>query len=106
MPKRTRQLVAPQGSFERARFIERNWLEMLKRHPLSREGWDAVGYMEDRLFPRPIGLDPRCPQCGVETEEGTVERRGDSFEVRYGCGHTLVMSQLELQQRMQHDSHA
>lgn len=104
MPSRRDMLVAPHGLFERATWLD----ETLGRHmlhvPLD-AGWAGIARLEAKVFPKPVSeyldgtFDPTCPECGVETEEGTVERGASSWRVSYGC-HAFDMTEEQLLARV------
>jgi hypothetical protein len=93
-------LCVPEGDFARAAWLSEHWEQILKEVPLARaaQGWGTVADLEAAIFPRPeiVPLDPACPVCGVETDDGSIERIGDQFRVSYqSCGHVVVMSASE-----------
>ena len=110
-------LCPPLNLFERARWVDANLPALLEGIPLAaaRDGWSAVSKLEAQIFPGSSGsdwlhggiLDPTCPACGVETDEGTVARAGDVFHVTYQtCGHVLEMDDADLRARVRHAGHA
>ncbi len=107
MPNRSEMLCPPVGRYARAAWLDEHLPDLLRGIPLSsmRGGWAVVGQLERTLFPNRASdflggeLDPACPACGVETDEGSVSRQGADFLVAYGC-HTVVMSEAELRARV------
>lgn len=97
MASRASQLMVPEDPFERAEWLSTHWLELLAGTPLSAEGWGVVARLEREIFPRAavaVDMDPACPQCGVETDDGTVERIAPGMvRVSYfTCGHSFEVS--------------
>lgn len=103
MPSRADLLCVPESPFERAEWASAHWIDLIRSAPLSRarEGWAVVADLEAELFPAPnvVPLDPACPECGVETEEGTIELEGDAYRVSYGCGHVFLMTTEQIHAR-------
>ncbi len=111
MPSRADMLCPPAGAFERAAWLDENLPQLLRGIPLAtaRGGWAGVAQLEGALFPRvPLAsqalggeLDPACPACGVETDDGVVERAGELFRVTYrSCGHVSELTEAELRARV------
>lgn len=113
MPSRRDMLCAPEGRWDRAQWIDENMPIHLAHLPLTREGWGEVAKLERHLFPPPMTaflggpLDPTCPACGIETDEGTVERVGQLFRVHYQtCGCVYDLTEEQLRSRVRHASGA
>jgi hypothetical protein len=102
MPSRADLLCVPTGIFDRARWVAEHWPELIEDFPLSGQGWSCVSALEEHLFARVVReLDPACPVCGVETEDGSFQRHPEGFRVSYeSCGHSVLMSAVELEGRM------
>lgn len=101
MANRSRMDMIPPGIWERAEWLDERLHRMLREIPLH-FGLQGISDLEAELFPRRhhLPLDPRCPLCGIETDDGSIERRGDEFRVLYhSCGHESVMSAAELEAR-------
>lgn len=105
MANRSRMQTPPADLFERAEWLDTHLPRALAQIPLHL-GMQGVAGFEAQVFPQrvpTIGLDPACPQCGVETDEGTVEQEGERFRVSYGsCGHVFLVSPDELRARVGH----
>lgn len=108
MASRNRMMVAPVDRFQRAAWLEETLPKHLSHVALER-GWEGLAELESRIFPKLakdfLGgpLDPTCPSCGVETDEGTVAGNGDTFRVDYGC-HVFQMTEEQLRSRVRHAS--
>ena len=116
MPNRAHMQAPPEEPFARARWFDARWEGLLRHIPLTEapRGWAALGDLERRVFPpsRPYtarewlggSLDPACPACGVETEDGTVELTEDGrFHVVFqSCGHEFLVSEADLRARVRH----
>ena len=103
MPNVNRDLVVPGDRFARARWLDENLPEFLKRAPLHL-GIAGVREIERQIFPSVVPLDPTCPQCGVETDDGRVELDDlrQVYRVTFeSCGHVLEMTRAELEARCQ-----
>lgn len=110
MPSRADMPCVPEGAWNRSAWLEENLRLVLEQIPMAL-GWAGIARMEQQFFPRTplvrdaLGgpLDPTCPACGLETDEGTVKREGKAFLVSYqSCGHEIVMTAHELEQRIRH----
>jgi lysyl-tRNA synthetase class I len=99
---RNHMSIIPIERWARARWLEENLDQVLGSLPMD-SGMERLAAFEAYLFPPPnyMPLDPTCPECGVETEDGTVESAGDLFHVTYDCGHTLELTRADLQARLQ-----
>lgn len=102
MANRNRMPFVPNGRYDRARWVEENLVRVLHQIPLC-AGMEGLARMEQSLFPKPnrMPLDPTCPECGHETDDGTVERCDDVFRVRYDCGHVLELTLEQLNARLE-----
>lgn len=103
MPDRAHMMEVPEGGFPRAAWLDENLSRLLETLPLH-EGWSAIARAERVLFPDPriLPLDPRCPTCGQETEDGRVSRSPDTetYLIHYDCGHVLELTRAELESRL------
>ncbi len=106
MPNRAHMEVPPANRFERAEWLDERLPRMLTRIPMEL-GWGGVAALEREVFPSVqsdfLGgtLDPACPACGVETEEGTFERVGELWRVTYrSCGDVFDLTESELRARV------
>ena len=103
MPNANQQTCVPKNLFERAVWIEHQLPELIARIPMHL-GIAGVSRIEELFFPKAppiIPLDPTCPKCGLETDDGRVQRVGESFQVVYEtCGHVVEMTAAELEPRL------
>lgn len=100
MPNINRELAVPTNRFERALWLDETLPCLLARVPLH-AGLAGVAELEASFFPQSLPLDPTCPVCGVETDEGRVDLRDGVYHVRFeSCGHELCLSRAELEARM------
>lgn len=103
MPSVHRQLAVPRNLYERALWIDEELPELMRRVPMHL-GIQGVAHIESAFFPKHapiVPLDPTCPTCGVETDDGQVERIGDVYRVAFeSCGHVLEMTAAELESRL------
>lgn len=101
MANRNHMQVVPIDPFERAEWLDQRLDKLLRQRPLA-AGIQGLADLEEQVFPRPcvLPLDPACPECGRETEDGSVQRVGDLFRVVYDCGHAFDVTEAELQSRM------
>ncbi len=110
MPSRADQLCVPEGRWERAAWLDEHFDRLLAGVALDPGGWAGVARLEGTLFPKAVSdylggrLDPACPECGMECDEGTVERVGPVFRVDYGC-HAFEMTEEQLRSRVRHAGH-
>lgn len=104
MANRAHMQAIPEGPWARARWLEAQFDRVLQEIPM-RDGLERLAEFEQKLFPRRnfLPLDPTCPECGQETEDGTVDRLGDVFRITYDCGHVLELTELELHERLRVD---
>ena len=101
MANRAHMEAIPPGRFERVLWLDEKLDKVLAEIPLH-FGLEGLAAFEAQLFPRRqhLPLDPACPVCGVETDEGAIERQGAEFIVRYeSCGHVLIMTEGEIEAR-------
>lgn len=101
MANRNHMLMVPPDPFARAVWLEEHMDVVLRTIEMD-SGLERFAELEAQLFPRRrvLPLDPKCPECGHETEDGSVERSGDAFRVIYDCGHVLELSAAELESRL------
>lgn len=103
MPSVHRQLCVPRNLYERALWIDEELPYLLGRVPMHL-GLGGVQRLEATFFPKQapiVPLDPKCPTCGMETDDGQVERIGDRYRVVFdSCGHVLDMTASELESRL------
>lgn len=109
MPSRADQLCVPERRSDRAAWIDEHLPELLRGVPLQGDGWGGVARLERTIFPPQVStflggpLDPTCPTCGVETDEGTVQRVGELFRVTYQtCGCVYDLTEEQLRSRVRH----
>lgn len=102
MPNRNDMDVVPRDVFERAEWVEGQLPKMFRMIPLHL-GLGGFAELEAKLFPRSqfLPLDPECPECGEQTEDGRVERAGEHWRVVYDCGHVILFTAEDLQARVQ-----
>jgi hypothetical protein len=109
MANRNHMQVVPNGRWARARWLDEHFPKILQEMPYD-GGLSAIAQLERRLFPPAplMPLDPTCPECGRETEEGTVERSADRqcYRIRYDCGHVLELTEEEISQKLRGDGRA
>ena len=101
MANRNHMQVVPIDRFERAEWMDARLHKLLRQRPLA-AGIQGLAQLEEQVFPRPcvLPLDPACPECGLETEDGSVQRVGDLFRIFYDCGHWFEVTEVALQGRM------
>lgn len=103
MPNHNRQIPVPADPYERAIWLDERLPQLLRRVPLH-SGFSGVADIERTFFPRRniLPLDPTCPICGVETDDGRVDRNPETeiYTVHYDCGHVLELTAQELEGRL------